>query len=127
MQAISKNSSGILTLSSANRGTIILNYFYFHRLYDLSQDYLRLFLDYCDYCFAKTLMIICDYCIVSKMTIISLIVFGIYYFDYLYYITIIRIIAIIAIMFFTPTYTLKRYTASDSGFNSRNAFVYIRA
>jgi hypothetical protein len=61
------------------------------------------------------------YCI----TIISLIVFGIYYFDYLYYITIIRIIGIIAIIFYTPTYTLKWYTASDCGFNSRNAFVHI--
>ena len=38
------------------------------------------------------------YCI----TIISLIVFGIYYFDYLYYITIIRIIGIIAINFLYP-------------------------
>ena len=67
-----------------------------------------------------------DDCFTYCNTIISLIVFGIYSGDYLYYIKIIRIIDIIAIFFYTPTYTLKWYTASDSGFNSRSAFVYIR-
>ena len=71
-------------------------------------------------------MIIRDYCIISKKTIVSLIAIRLFHLLFLYYIKIIRIIGIIAIIFYTPTYTLKWYTASDSGFNSSTAFVYIR-
>ena len=46
-------------------------YFYFYGLYDLYQDYMRLYCDYSDYVFAKTLMIIRDNYIISEMTIIS--------------------------------------------------------
>ncbi len=79
----------VQSVISANRGTIIFDYFYFHGLYDLYQDY-------CDY-ISIIPIIFCknfhdytrllhylqkDDCFTYCNTIISLIVFGIYSGDY---------------------------------------------
>ena len=83
--------------TSANRGYDYFWLFYFYGLYDLYQDHLRLYHDYSDYFlqnfnndYTRLLHYLqkddyFTYC----TTIISLIVFGIYYCDYCNYITII--------------------------------------
>jgi hypothetical protein len=88
--------------ASANRVTIISDYFYFNRLYAIIYDYCRLFTIIYDYFIGKSQTIILHYCIISKKTIISLISlrsFHLYFSGH-----IIAIIAIMCIIFIENYY-----------------------
>ncbi len=104
-------------ISSANRGTIIFDYFfcmdyttYIKIIAIISRLFRFFFKNYHDYTRLLHYLQKDDYSGYCN-TIISLIVFGIYYGDYLYYIKIIRIIGIIAIIFLYP----RSYCSWTSG------------